>query len=104
MTKVIHAHFFKARNTAALIYECNDVEKCLTLFFGSVRPNFVILECPVGFFPRKTMQVFQTFIAAIGVAFDVVKKIASIWCGQHVEATEIFDGQDEFGFGQCSRV
>ena len=51
MTEVIHAHVFETGLTATLLDERNDIEKCLALFFWSVRPDFVVLERAVGFFP-----------------------------------------------------
>ncbi|CAB4783460.1 unannotated protein [freshwater metagenome] len=51
MTEVIHAHVFETGLTATLLNERNDVKKCLTLFFRGVRPDLVVLERAVGFFP-----------------------------------------------------
>ena len=45
------------------------------------------------------MKVFEAFVGAIWVAFDVVIHVAWVWFGKQVEAAEVFERKQKLKFG-----
>ena len=99
MPEVIHAHVLTTTNTAPRTNKRDYVDQRLTLFLGGMRPNLVILICAVSLLPGKTVQVLDSFVAAVWVPLDVIEQVTRVGLSEQIETAILANREDEFTFG-----
>ena len=104
VAEVIHAHVLEPGLATSL---CDEVDQCdqrRALGLWRVGPEGLVLRGAVRVDPRKAVQVFQSFLAAIRMSLDVVEQVPGVRQGKEVEPAPVTHGKQELDSRECTRV